>query len=397
MIVWLNPVCGLSGDMLLGALIDLGAPLAAIRECVGSTGLRGWDITATTIDAGGLLATRATVTVSDSEPKRRAAELLDYVRRARPAAVAELAATAVEAIARVEGELHGEPPEDVYLHEIGGLDTVVDTVGVAAALYLLGVTAVHCAPIALGTGTVATRHGILPLPAPATSKLLRGAQVVGADIAAETVTPTGAALLLAARARYGLLPPMVVARSGYGAGSRVLPDRPNVLPAIMGTPVGTTAHHVVLSTNVDDVTGEVLGHTLNALLDAGALDAWISPATMKKGRPGHVVHVLCTPEKAPLLQQVLLEQTGSLGVRRTTVERVALDRQISLVHVDGHAVRVKWGPWGAKPEYEDVAVLAAALGLSLREADARVRRAMLLPDQAHGGGSHPADSAGPPG
>lgn len=377
MIVWLNPVGGVSGDMLLGALLDLGAPIDGVRAAVASTGVTGWDIQVTRVRRGSLVAARATVVVEEQPPERHAAELLEIVGRARPAGVAGAAARAVEAIARVEARLHGVPPAEVHLHEIGGIDTVVDTVGVAAALHLLGVETVHCGPLPLGTGTVVTRHGRIPLPAPAAAALIAeaGAAVVAGG-PGETVTPTGIALLLAAGARFGPMPDMTVRAVGYGAGGRDDADRPNVVQALLGAagvPVtgGGVAPMVLLETTVDDVSGEVLGYVLERALAAGAADAWITPVVMKKSRPGHTVHVLTAPDRSSVCETLLLRETGSLGLRRRTVDRLALPRRSSTVDVDGHAVRIKHGPWGAKPEHDDVAAVAAALDLPLREVAAR--------------------------
>ena len=393
MIVWFEPYSGVSGDMLLGALLELGAPLDGVRAAVASTGLTGWELTAEPVARAGLAATGAVVAPDDTAAARPAAELRALVARARPAPVAELAGRAVTLLAEVEAGLHGVAVEQVHLHELGGIDTVVDTVGVAAALHLLGVEEVHCGPLALGAGTVRTRHGELPLPAPAVAALLaRGrVPVVGTGTPGETVTPTGLALLLAAGARFGPVPPMRVRAAGRGAGGRDVADRPNVLPALLGDrPAGLTRPGlptrgtgtsdsregvlewlVLLETNVDDVTGEVLGHLVGLLLDAGAADAWITPILMKKSRPAHTVHVLADPATAPACERLLLAETGSLGLRRTAVERLALPRRTSTVHVDGHPVRLKHGPWGVKPEHDDVAAAAAALGLPLRAVAAR--------------------------
>ncbi|PRY02413.1 nickel pincer cofactor biosynthesis protein LarC [Allonocardiopsis opalescens] len=378
MILFLHPFAGISGDMLLGALIDLGAPVAGIEAAVRSTGLDGWRLTAVRAAKGGLMATRAQVRVDDDATARPAARLLEHVARAEPEPVARLAATAVRLLAEAEGALHGVDPGEVHLHEIGGLDTVVDTVGTAAALHLLGVEQVVSAPVVLGRGTVATAHGRLPAPAPATLALLRGAEVSWAAIAAETVTPTGAALLAAAGASYRPAPPMTVRATGYGAGSRELPDRPNVLQATLGEALGAGAAgsgaYTVLETNVDDTTGEVLGHLIGAALDAGAADAWITPAVMKKNRPAHTVHVLCRASDAPALETLVLAHTGSLGLRRTAVDRVAVERAGTTVHVSGHPVRIKYGPWQAKPEHDDVVRAAAALGVPPRTVAEEARR-----------------------
>ena len=377
MILWCNPLGGISGDMLLGALLGVGAPLDGVRAAVESTGLTGWELSAEQVPRGALMATRAVVGVEPQPPHRHASELLEIVGRARPAPVAELATRAVTALAEVEGALHGTDPAQVHLHEIGGVDTVVDAVGVAAALHLLDVQAVHCAPLPIGTGTVESAHGTLPLPAPATAALLAraGAQVTGVAGRGETVTPTGIALLHAAGAVFGPVPAMTVRTAGYGAGRRDDPTRPNVVQALLGEPLGAVETMVELETTVDDVSGELLGHTLARALAAGAADAWITPATMKKSRPGHVVHVLVAPDRAAELETLLLRETGSLGLRRRPVERVALPRRTTTVTVDGHPVRIKHGPWGAKPEHDDVAAAADALGRSAREVAEAARRA----------------------
>jgi pyridinium-3,5-bisthiocarboxylic acid mononucleotide nickel chelatase len=362
LILWLNPFSGISGDMLLGVLLDLGAPLEGVRSAVARTGLDGWDLRAERVTRGGIGATRAVVDVTDTATERHAAELLARV------ADVPVAARAVREIAEVEAGIHGVDPARVHLHEIGGLDTVVDTVGVAAALDLLGVTELHCGPLTLGSGTVLTRHGVLPVPAPATAALLAraGAPVVGAG-EGETVTPTGAALLIAAGARFGPLPAMVLRGVGYGAGGRDPAGRANVLQALIGATAGAAEPMLLLETNVDDVTGEVLGHLVGRLLDAGAADAWLSPIVMKKGRPAHTVHVLVAPERAAGCERIVLAETGSLGLRRTPVDRTALPRNTSTVDVEGHPIRLKHGPWGVKPEHDDVAAAAAALDLPLRE------------------------------
>lgn len=385
MILWLNPFSGISGDMLLGALLGAGAPLEAVREAVRSTGVEGWRLTQTTVERAGLAATQAVVSTDDSE-ERTAEALLDIVSRARPEPVAALAARAVTAIVQVESELHNVPPAAVHLHELSGLDTVVDTVGVAAALHALGVTSTYCGPLAVGAGTVRTEHGTLPLPAPATAELLAraGAQITSADVGGETVTPTGAALLLAIGARFGPVPTMTARAVGYGAGSRDVAGRPNVLQALLGVPLaadggvdgwidGAVETLTHIETNVDDVTGELLGHLVGQLLAEGAADAWTTPTVMKKGRPGHTVHVLTELTRAAACEQLLLRETGSLGLRRQRVERVALPRTTRTVKIDDRRVRVKYGPWGAKPEHDDLVEAAEALGLTVREVAERVR------------------------
>lgn len=376
MICWVNPFTGLAGDMLLAALIDAGAPLDRIRSAVAATGLTGWNLTAERITDHGLAATRVQVEVTDPHTERRAAEVLEMAARAAPRPVAALATAAVTAIAEAEGRLHDADPADVHLHELGGHDTLVDIVGSAAALHALGVTDVVSAPLPLGRGRVDAAHGVLPCPAPATLALLAGAAVTGSDLPGETVTPTGAALLHAAGARYGPPPPMTLDATGYGSGTRRLPDRPNVVSVSLGSPLPSAPDEdvVVLETNLDDVTGELLGYVITRALDAGALDAWATPAVMKKGRPAQVLHVLTSPHQERRLRDLLLSETGALGIRRVGATRTTLPRAFETVEVDGHPIRVKHGPYAAKPEHDDVVAAAAALGLSLRAVAVRALR-----------------------
>jgi pyridinium-3,5-bisthiocarboxylic acid mononucleotide nickel chelatase len=381
MICWINPFTGLAGDMLLAALLDAGAPLDAVRSAITATGLTGWELTCERITTHGLSATRVHVDVHDPVTERRAAELIALASAATPPPVADFAVRALTAIAAAEADLHRADPDTVHLHELGGHDTLIDIVGTAAALHALNVTSVHSAPLPLGIGQVRTRHGVLPSPAPATLSLLQGAMVTGTGLPGETVTPTAAALLRAAGTRYGPPPVMTLARTGYGAGSRQLPDRPNVASVTLGTeppaPVVTGTETVeVLATNLDDVTGETLAYVITRALAAGALDAWITPAVMKKGRPAHVLHVLARPEDSPALQQLVFAETGTLGIRRSTVSRTPLPRRSTSVDLDGVPIRVKHGPYGAKPEYEDLAAAAASTGLPLRTVAERVARAL---------------------
>jgi uncharacterized protein (TIGR00299 family) protein len=399
-ICWINPFTGLAGDMLLGALLDAGAPLAAVRAAITATGLTGWELTCERIVSHGLSTTRVLVDVGDQATERRAADLIALASLSAPQPVADFAVRALTAIATTEAALHDADPHAVHLHELGGHDTLIDIVGTAAALHALGVTAVHSMPLPLGTGHVRTRHGILPCPAPATLGLLEGAVVTGTDLPGETVTPTAAALLLAAGARYTSPPTITLTRTGYGAGSRQLPDRPNVALVTLGTvTAGTAASPTaaqgagavtgvaagaepgaetleILATNLDDVTGETLGHVISQALAAGALDDWVTPAVMKKGRPAHVLHVLVRPEDTPALQQLVLAETGSLGIRRSTVSRTPLRRRSTTIDLDGVSIRVKHGPHGAKPEHDDLVTAAGALGLPLRAVAGRVARAL---------------------
>ncbi|MFC5829563.1 nickel pincer cofactor biosynthesis protein LarC [Nonomuraea insulae] len=368
MILWLNPSAGISGDMLLGALLDLGAPIAAIEASIASTGITGWSITPRRVSKNGIAATYADVVTDDGAPERHASELLAMVRAATPAPVARLAAAAVSRIAAVEARIHDSTPERVHLHEIGGLDTVVDVVGVAAGLHALGITAVYSGSVALGGGSARSAHGVLPSPAPATMRLLAGALVHGVAVRSETTTPTGAALLAAMLTDYGPLPPVTITRTGHGAGSKDFPGHPNVLQASLcaGDSGVRRRDTVMLETNLDDVTGEQLGVVIAGAMARGAFDAWVQQTVGKKGRPAHVVHLLCSAGLAEELEEFLFAETGTLGVRRAVVERRELPRWTGTVDVDGQPVSVKYSPYGHKAEHDDLLRAAAALGRPVR-------------------------------
>jgi uncharacterized protein (TIGR00299 family) protein len=370
----IDPFTGLSGDMLLGALLDAGAPLDTVRDAIQSIGLPDASLAASQDVDHGLAGTRARVTVADGSGERRAGELIEIAGRCGQPVVAALAVEALTLLAEVEGALHGVPAENVHLHELGGHDTIVDIVGVCAAVVALEVDEVYCGRLPLGRGSVHTAHGVLPLPAPATARLLAGASVEICDLTTETVTPTAAVLLRVLRARYDRPPAFELATTGYGLGTRSLADRPNVAAVHLGQALGRADLLYVLQTNLDDVTGELLGHAIQRVLDEAALDVWVTPATMKKGRPGHVLHVLADQANLPRLTEVVLRETGTLGVRWHPVERTALARDVVTVTVGGQRIRVKRGPFGEKPEFEDVVTAAAQLDRPWRDVAEDARR-----------------------
>ncbi|RYF58732.1 MAG: nickel pincer cofactor biosynthesis protein LarC [Comamonadaceae bacterium] len=377
--MWLNPIAGISGDMMLGALLDLGAPIDAVRDAIESSGIIGWKLTTESVERQGVRATHASVTIDRHVPARRASELLNMAANVRPTEVSAFAHTAIRGLAETEAKIHNSSVDDVHLHELGGVDTIVDTVGVGAALHALGVREVHSGAVGVGTGQTRAAHGLLPVPAPAALGLLRGARVVGLDTDTETVTPTGAALLATMGARYSPIPTMTMHSVGYGAGTRDTPGRPNVLTAVLGTAVTDADHSdpmTVLETNVDDVTGEVLGHLVDRLLHAGAADAWIAPVVGKKGRPTHVVSALCAQPAVGAVEESMLAETGTLGVRRTIVDRRSLPRKWIDVEIEGMRVRVKIGPHRAKPEHDDLHRVSDATGIPVRTLADRVQTAV---------------------
>ncbi len=297
-------------------------------------------------------------------------------------------------LAAVEAALHRQAVDEVHFHEVGGHDAVVDVVGTAAALEVLGVDELCASAVATGTGTVRSAHGALPNPAPATLRLLEGIPTYGRDVAIELTTPTGAALLAALCSSFGPMPDMSVASSGYGAGTGELDDLPNCTQVVVGLraarpDVGGGQPALVLETNLDDVTGEQLGYAVTATLEAGALDAWVTPVTMKKGRPGHVLHVLTDATRLAELRAVVERATGTMGVRATAVGRWPAARRLGRVVVDGMTIQMKVTDGRAKPEFDDVALVAAKTGASLHEVSSRAEAAWRAAGPASGDEEEP--------
>lgn len=394
-IAWFHAFSGIAGDMALGACIDAGAGVDEVRAMLAGLAVPGWTLRTEDVLRGGLAATRAVVEVHDDAHARTAADVIALVEGSDlPERVRTRSVAVFRALAEAEAELHREHPDDVHLHEVGGHDAIVDVVGTCAALELLEVDLVLAGPVATGVGTTRSGHGTIPVPAPAVVSLLRGAPTSQVDVAVELTTPTGAALLRALVSGWGPLPAMTIVASGYGAGTRELPERVNAVQLVVGdatvadpTGTGDGQPMVELAVNVDDATGEQLAHALAQLMDAGAADAWLTPIIMKKGRPGHVVTVLADQALVPALSTVLTTETGSLGVRSRPVDRWPTARHFDSVDVDGHPVRIKVTPARTKVEHDDAAEVAKRTGRPLREvvslAEEAARRRHRAP--------HPAD------
>jgi len=384
-LAWFHCFAGIAGDMAFGSLVDAGADLDAVLEIVQRIPLDGWTVEADAVLRNGLAATQLVVRCRETGIVRTHAHIVGLLEEARlPVRVRTRALAVFERLAEVEGLLHRRPPASVHFHEVGGLDAIVDVVGTCAALEVLAVDSVRASAVATGIGMVRTAHGLLPNPAPAVVGLLRGAPTYGLDVPVELTTPTGAAILSALASGFGPLPAMTVRASGFGAGTRTLEQLPNVTQVVIGTtqPVpgeSTDPPHgqpaVELAANVDDATGETIAHAVAALLEAGALDAWVAPVIMKKGRPGHVVSALADQAVAGQIARVLMAETGSLGVRSRPVVRWMADRHTDKVDVDGLAVRVKVSPGRVKAEHDDAAGVAARLGVPVREVARRAETA----------------------
>ncbi len=330
---WWNCFSGIAGDMALASLLDAGADLDMVISGLEKIPVAGWHLEATRTLRGGLAATQLRIDVDPAEEQRerRWAAIRSLIDQADglPERVRRRAQTVFARLAAAEGRLHGVPVDEVHFHEVGGLDAIVDVVGTCLALESLDVASVCSSPVALGSGTVKTAHGLLPVPAPAVIELLKDVPVYGSAQAAELATPTGAALLSGLAEYFGPLPPSWCRGQRLRRRHPGVRGGPNVLQVVVGDlqtgarrGPGWLQELVVVEANVDDVTGEVLGHTVEALMSAGALDAWLVPVVAKKGRPGHVVSFLAEPVKIATLAGVLVEETGTLGYREHRVTRV---------------------------------------------------------------------------
>jgi len=377
---WFHCFAGVSGDMAFGSLVDAGADLDEVLALLRRVPVGGWSVEPEAVLRNGLAATRLRVRSDETAVVRTYVHIRGLLEEARlPERVLARALATFSRLAEVEARIHRRPVEQVHFHEVGGADAVVDIVGTVAALEVLDVAVVSASPVATGTGMVRTAHGLLPNPPPAVVELLAGVPTHGLNLPVELTTPTGAALVSALAQSFGPIPPMTVLATGYGAGERELGDLPNVTQVVLGHAAeepgfGGDAGQplTLLEANVDDATGEVLAHAVNALLEAGALDAWVTPVVMKKGRPAHTVSALCDGALRPQVASLMAAETGSLGVRATRVERWALPRTSGAVVVDGMLVRVKVSPGRIKVEHDDAVRAARERGVPLQEI---VRRA----------------------
>jgi uncharacterized protein (TIGR00299 family) protein len=391
---WVDASSGASGDMLLGALLDAGVPVAVVAEAVAAVAPEPVDLRPERVSRNGFAATRCHVEVADSTTHRTWRDIAALLERAPLAeGVRARAQSTFTRLAEAEAAVHGSTPEEVHFHEVGALDAIADVVGVCAGLEHLGLDRLLVSPVAVGSGTVRGAHGSMPVPPPAVAALLRGCPSYAGPPSApamELCTPTGAALLTANATGFGPQPAMSVEHIGVGAGGRDPEGHANVLRVFVGQATGPAAggahgtrQPLLVETNVDDLDPRLWPNVLAALLEAGASDAWLSPIVMKKGRPAHTLHVLVTADRAAAVRAQIFRQTSTIGVREVEIGKHALDREMRTVAIDGHPVHVKLARHEgvvvtAQPEYDDLVVVASATGRPLKdvlaEASAAARR-----------------------
>ena len=381
--VHFQPVGGAAGDMTLAALASAGAPLAEVSIAVERLGV-DFEILTETIEVNGVRALRIVVEYPEQHIHRTFRDVQRLIEAADlPGMSAERAVAAFRRLAQAEGSVHGREPEKVTFHEVGAIDSVVDVVGSCVALELLGAGTVSCGPLPMGTGTVPSSHGPLPVPGPATLAVLEGSRVRWTEEPHETTTPTGAALMssLTGGAFTEAAPPMILRATGYGAGSTTLHHAPNLLRVVVGELEGATGEVELLEANVDDASGELLGAAVEKLLASGALDAWLEPIVMKKGRGAYKFCALVGLGDRNRLARLLMQETGTLGVRHHGVGRTVAERRTVEVELPYGVCRVKVGSldgkdFSAAPEYAVAARLARDNGLPLPRVYSDARTAL---------------------
>ena len=363
--------------MTVAALVDLGVPFEVVTSAVAAVLPQGVALSLRNALTGVIGGMRFVVEAEGSHPERSYAEVRRLLEAAMLDEETQRRALAIfRRLAEAEAFVHRSSLEAVSFHEVGAVDAIADIVGAAAALAYLGAEMV-CAPLPLGHGSVVCRHGTLPLPAPATVACLKGVPTYDAGIEAELVTPTGAAIVASQAHSFQRWPSLQPLAIGWGAGTRVLPNRLNALRVVLGDRVETDQRaasettHVVLEANVDDMTGELTGHAIAKLLEAGALDAWASPITMKKGRPGLSLSALASNASVAVIETVMLRETSTIGLRRYGVSRSERPREIIEVETAFGKIPVKvargpYGPAQLKPEFDACALAATAHSVPVR-------------------------------
>ena len=374
-IAYFDCIAGASGDMILGALVDAGLPVETLQSHLSLLNLGDeFELKVQKVSKNGFSATKVDIIVHEQHEQhhgRHLAEIEAVIRKSSlPGSIQEKAIGMFRRLAEVEAGIHGMPVEEVHLHEVGGMDTIVDVVGTLLGLEALGVERIYGSPLPLGRGFVKGAHGQIPLPAPATVALLKGIPVRGSEIEMELVTPTGALLLSTLCVDFGPIPSMMLTGMGYGAGGRDLPI-PNVLRLLIGEQGTSVEGLVLLETNVDDNSAEINGYAMEKLLAAGALDVYFTPIQMKKNRPATLLSVLCRPTDVEMMETILLRETSTLGVRRQPVERRCLERASETVETPYGSVRVKVarlpdGTTKRAPEYDDCKQAAETHNVPLR-------------------------------
>jgi pyridinium-3,5-bisthiocarboxylic acid mononucleotide nickel chelatase len=378
-IAYFDCFSGISGDMTLGALVSAGCNLAQMESSLRQLATPSWRISSEKVMRRGLVATQVKVESSERQRHRSLSDILQLIDKSGlPASVAERSSNIFRRLGEAEAGVHGMPIEKVHFHEVGAVDSIVDIVGAVVGFDQLGINEFFCSALNVGTGRVNTQHGTLPVPAPATAELLRGAPTYSTGIERELVTPTGAAIVSTLASQFGPQPAMNVAVIGLGAGTMDLVEQPNILRLFIGEISEQRANAspeediIVLEANLDDMSPQVYGYFAERALQAGALDVFSMAVQMKKNRPGQLVTVLCETATREQLTELLFRETTTLGVRQSTVKRHTLKREHFAVNTTFGSIRMKVARrngdiMNVAPEYEDCKKVAAERGVPLKQ------------------------------
>ena len=382
-IAYLDCMSGVSGDMLLGALVDAGAELAVIQAGIDSLGLPSCRLEAQEVKKKGFRAVKVSVIHEPEHKHRHLHHITGMIDASRlSGSQKDLAKRIFTRLGESEAKVHGTTIEKVHFHEVGAVDSIADVVGGAIGLDLLGVERLVCSPVPTGGGFVEIAHGRVSIPAPATAELLQGVPIAPSTVQAELTTPTGAAIVSTVAESFGPLPAMRIERIGYGAGTRDLETQANILRLIVGQTDDTVDSDQVwmLETNLDDVSGEVIGHTTGRLMDAGALDVYTTAIQMKKNRPAVMLSVICQTDDVFRLEEIIFQETTTLGIRRWPANRHKLHREACEVEtpwgpVAGKLARGAGGAVRFSPEYDACRRVAAERQVPLAEVYEAARNA----------------------
>lgn len=375
-IAYFDCFSGISGDMVLGALVDLGLGLNELTDALSTLDLEEFRLEAREVQSYGLRASKVDVIVPESVLVRTFNNIRELISSSGlPEAVKSTSLEIFMRLALAESVVHSKPVDQVHFHEVGAVDSIVDIVGSAYGIHALGISEVFASPLPMGHGMIKTAHGSLPVPAPAVLEILEDTPTYGRGIPTEIVTPTGAALVKTLAGSFGNAPPMRIAKTGYGAGSKDI-GVPNLLRVITGEPLDFPADAeelaYLISTNIDDMNPEFYDYVMERLFGEGAHDVWLTPIQMKKTRPGTTINVLCSPSDATALKRVLLEETSTFGLRTSNVMKKAIERELIEVETPWGNVGVKVGREGThitniSPEFSDCARIAGEQGIPIKE------------------------------
>jgi len=386
-VVYFDCYAGISGDMIVGALLNLGVDFESLDRQLKSLGLEGYQISLRSVQRNEIAASKFDVDIrQQDQPERSLADIRSIIEGSSLSEITRSRSLAAfERLATAEARVHGTSPDKIHFHEVGAIDSIVDVVGAMIGFEILDVDRFYCSALRVGSGMVDTEHGRLPIPAPATAELLHGMPVYGGELKGELVTPTGAAIVATLCTEFGAMPEINITRIGYGAGSRDPKGFPNALRLVLGkleaketqTKVCATSDEtvVVVETNIDDMNPQAYGFVMERAFALNALDVFVVPAQMKKDRPGALLTVLCKPEALEPLLEMLLAETTTLGVRYYEAKRRVLERAIETIETPYGRVRIKVARDGERtlhfqPEYEDCAHLAIEAGVPLLEVQA---------------------------